>query len=131
MRAQTNVTYMTDRELRAYKWKIRRQKELRRRVFMVVLTLCLIAAGAVSYHALHTSANGGEEDLSFKYYTTVTVQSGETLWEIADTYIDYARYEDKQTYVAEVIHINHLDTEASVRSGQRIVLPYYSDEFVR
>ena len=128
---QKSVYYMTDRELRAYKWRRRRQRELRRRVLTVVATLCLIVTGAVSYHAITISANTGEDEISFKYYTNITVQSGETLWDIADEYIDYAQYEDKGDYVAEVVHINHLDADASLRAGQHIVVPYYSTEFVK
>ncbi|MCM1046717.1 MAG: LysM peptidoglycan-binding domain-containing protein [Candidatus Gastranaerophilales bacterium] len=131
MRVQASVYHMTDRELRAYKWKLRRQRELRRKVMIIALTVCLVIMGTVSYHALRSSANSGEENLRFKYYTAVTVQSGETLWDIADLYIDYAQYADKQTYVAEVCHINHLDEDAAIRSGQRLVVPYYADEFVK
>ncbi|MCH5344762.1 MAG: LysM peptidoglycan-binding domain-containing protein [Acetatifactor sp.] len=128
---QKSVYYMTDRELRAYKWRQRRQRELRRKVMTFVATLCLIFTCMISYHAITTSANTGEDELNFKYYTNITVQNGETLWDIADKYIDYDQYDGKREYVAEVVHINHLDEDASLRAGQHIVVPYYSTEFVK
>ncbi len=131
MRRRQSVYHMTDRELRAYKRKKRRQQEIRRRLATLALTLCLIILGTVSYHGMKSSADTGERDLSFKYYTRITVQSGETLWDIADQFIDYSRYEDKQAYVAEVIHINRLGENAAIRSGQHIVVPYFSSEFVK
>ena len=128
---QKSVYYMTDRELRAYKWRCRRQRELRRKVMTFAATLCLIFTCIISYHSITTSASTGEDELNFKYYTNITVQNGETLWDIADKYIDYDQYDGKNDYIAEVVHINHLDEDATLRAGQHIVVPYYSTEFVR
>lgn len=131
MNMQKNIYDMTDRELRTYRRKLRRQRELRRRIMTTIMTLCLIVICAVSYHSLRTSANTGNDTISFKYYTNVTVQSGETVWDIADDYIDYNQYKDKNDYIAEVIHINNLDENASIRSGQLLTVPYYSGEFIK
>ncbi|MBO4982118.1 MAG: LysM peptidoglycan-binding domain-containing protein [Lachnospiraceae bacterium] len=130
MRAQKDVTNMTERELHCYKRRLRRQRKFRRKIATALLTLCLVTVCAVSYHAVRISANEGEA-MTFKYYTRITVQSGENLWNIADRYIDYEQYKDKNEYIAEVVHINHLDEDASVRVGQHITVPYYSDEFVK
>ena len=131
MRMTKNVYEMTDRELRAYKRKLRRQKEIRRRCMMVIMSLCLICIGVLSYHAIQTSANTGEDKLHFKYYTEITVQYGETLWDIADDYIDYNEYRNKSSYIAEVKNINHLDADGSINAGQRLIVPYYSYEFIK
>lgn len=131
MNRQENIYDMTDRKLRAYRRKLRRQRELRRRIMTAVMTLCMIVICAVSYHSLKTSANTGEDTISFKYYTNVTVQSGETVWDIADDYIDYNQYKDKNAYITEVVHINNLDENASIRSGQLLTVPYYSEEFIK
>lgn len=131
MREQNSVYYMTDREYRAYKRQLRRQRELRRRMLMIVMTVCFISIGVFSYNSFAASANTGEEEISFKYYTNVTVAYGETLWDIVDDYIDYEQYADKEVYIAEVRSINHLDSEGNIKAGQNLVLPYYSNEFVK
>lgn len=131
MRTSKNVYDMTDRELRAYKRKLRRQREIRRRCMMVTMTICLVLAGAISYHAIQSDASTGSDEINFKYYTEITVQYGETLWDIADEYIDYDEYKNKEAYIAEVKSINHLDSEGMIKAGQHLIVPYYSNEFVK
>uniref|UniRef100_UPI0040569191 LysM peptidoglycan-binding domain-containing protein n=1 Tax=Acetatifactor sp. TaxID=1872090 RepID=UPI0040569191 len=131
MKVQKNIYEMTDKELRIYKRRLHRQRAIRRRIMMVFATICLVMVCAISYHSIRTSANTGHEDLSFKYYTNITVAYGDTVWDLADDYIDYSQYEDKESYLIEVKSINHLDEELNIRAGQNLILPYYSNEFVK
>lgn len=131
MRTYKNITEMNDRELRNYKRKLRLQRERRRKCMMALLTFCLISFGAVSYHSIESSAKTDREDISFKYYTNITVAYGDSLWKIADEYIDYDKYDDKEDYIAEVRSINHLGEDSAIRAGQNLVVPYYSNEFVK
>ena len=131
MRTQKNIYDMSDRELRAYKRKLRRQREIRRKCMTLLMTICLIIICAVSYHSISTSANTGDDEINFKYYTSITVASGETLWDIADDYIDYREYKNKNDYIAEVCSINHLDEEGGIQAGQILIVPYFSTEFVK
>ena len=111
----------------------RRVQQLRRERLQKCMTLgltlaavlCMILICTISYSSIRVQANTG-----FKYYTSVTVESGETLWGIADRYIDYDHYEDKDTYIAEIKKINHLDTDSTLRAGQFLVVPYYSAEYI-
>lgn len=130
MRVQKSIYDMTDRELRIYKRTLRRQREIRRKCLMAVMSICLILVCAVSYHAIQTTASTGEEELNFKYYTNITVEKGETLWDIADKYIDYEEYDNKMEYIAEVQSINHLNNKDAIRAGQHLIVPYFSNEFV-
>lgn len=130
MRAQKSIYHMTDRELRSYKRMLRRQREFRRKCLTAIMTLCLIVICAVSYHAIQTNASTGEGELNFKYYTNITVSQGETLWDIAEEYIDYEMYDNKNEYIAEVQSINHLKNKDAIRAGQHLIVPYYSKEFV-
>ena len=131
MKTQKNIYEMTDRELRVYKRRLHRQRAIRRRFMMVLATICLIMVCTVSYHSIKSSASTGDEEVHFKYYTNVTVAYGDTVWTLADNYIDYSLYEDKETYLAEVKSINHLDDEMNIRAGQCLILPYYSSKFVK
>lgn len=131
MGTKKSIYEMSDRELRAYKRKLRRQREFRRKCMTLLMTICLVIICAVSYHSINTSASSGEEEVNFKYYTTITVSHGETLWDIADDYIDYKEYDDKNQYIAEVQNINHLDDDCVIKAGQILVVPYFSTEFVK
>ena len=131
MRVQKSVYRMTDRELRLYKRQLRRKQQIRRRVFTMITTICVIVFCAVSYQGIRSLARSGEDQLKFKYYTQVTVAYGETLWDLSDDYINYDEYKNKKEYIAEVQSINHLAEEDSIRAGQTLIVPYYSYDFVK
>ncbi len=128
---EKNLYEMTDRELRAYKRQLRRQRRQRRKIASLLLAVCLIAICVVSFHSLPLSAQNNSETLPLKYYTGVTVKSGESLWMLADRFIDYEQYDNKEAYISEVCSINRLEDASKIRAGQRLFFPYYSDEFVR
>ena len=128
MRVQKSISEMDDRELRMFRRKLKLMRVRRRRTRNLMLTM-LVTVGTLmictmSYRSIKTSANSG-----FKYYTSVTVAAGDNLWNLADDYIDYDYYKNKNSYIAEVQHINHLDDSCSIKAGQILILPYYSDEY--
>lgn len=123
-----NIQEMSDRELRHYRRALRLRKECRRKAAMVFLTVfatvCIVLICVISYGALRSSASSG-----FKYYKQITVKEGESLWEIAGEYADGDYYKDRNSYIAEVLRINHLDTDGRLVTGQSLIIPYYSAEF--
>lgn len=128
MRVQKNISEMDDRELRAFRRKLKQVRARRRRARNLMLTMMvtigMLMICTMSYRSIRTSANSG-----FKYYTSVTVAAGDSLWNLADKYIDYDYYKNKNSYIAEVQHINHLDDSCFIRAGQILILPYYSEEY--
>lgn len=130
MGADNTLREITDRKWRHDRRTRRIRKEYRQKCLTVGLAaaviICMILICTVSYSAINAQANTG-----FKYYTGVTVESGETLWSIADRYIDYEHYKDKDAYIAELGNINHLDTDAALLAGQFLIVPYYSAEYVQ
>ena len=130
MREQRNIYEMNERELRRYARVMRLRRERARKclaaMIAVCATVCMILICSVSYRALNTSANDG-----FKYYTGVTVKVGESLWDLAEEYMDSAHYSSRESYIAEVCSINHLADENAIIAGQLLILPYYSQEYVR
>lgn len=113
-------------EYRKQKNKMKRLRHFRRQCFLVLLTVLLILFLTVSYHAILSKATTGE-NISYKYYTSIEIAYGESLWSIANKYAgeEYASAED---YVHEVMKINHLQEETLI-AGQYLVVPYYSTEF--
>ena len=69
-----------------------------------------------------------EKDVSsyHKYYESIRVESGDTLWTIADEYIDGFNL-SKTDYIAEVCQINQI-SEDEIHAGDYIVVPYYSQD---
>ena len=131
MRGERESIYrMDDRELRAVKRELRRRRQHRRRLLISALTMlavaCIIIGCGFYVSSIRSSAGNG-----FKYYTNITVEYGETLWSLADEYIDYENYKDKNSYISEVRSINHLNEDCAIMAGQTLIVPYYSEEYVR
>ena len=121
---------MTERELRNYKRKLRRQREIRRKIFLAILSVCIILTCVLSYGALISNASAEVDDISYKYFTSVEVESGDTLWTIAEEYKDIQFYDSTKEYVDEVIRMNNLSS-SQITAGQFLIIPYYSTEFVQ
>lgn len=92
-------------------------------LLIVMLTvLAFLVSGSVKTEAAsaHTS---------YKYYTSIRVESGDTLWNIAQENMS-CEYSDIQEYIDEVCTINHI-TENDIHSGEYITIPYYSEEYLQ
>lgn len=121
---------MTERELRNYIRKLQRQKEIRRKIVLAILSVCIILTCALSYSALISNASSEATDISYKYFTSIEVSYGDTLWSIAEEYKDVEFYDSTEEYIEEVVRMNHL-TSTSIKAGQFLIVPYYSTEFVQ
>ena len=64
-----------------------------------------------------------------KYYTSVEVEEGDTLWSISEEYMT-SEYNDRNEYMNEVCAINHISAD-EIHAGQYIVVPYYSAEALK
>lgn len=89
----------------------------------VFMTMVL---GSVLFGTIRAQAAPAET--SYKYYTSIQVQSGDTLWGIADTYMT-GEYENISAYIDEVCRINHISAD-EIHAGQYLTIPYYSEEYL-
>ena len=72
-------------------------------------------------------ASGKKDIASYnKYYTSIRIESGDTLWNIADEYIEGFNI-TKNEYIAEVCQINSISQD-NIHAGDYIVIPYYSKD---
>lgn len=109
--------------------RIRRQRELRRRIFMSVLTCVMAVAFSLIFFSFKTKAQGSDEEILYKYYKSTVVEEGDTLWDYAASYASREHYTSYSAYIDEVKKINVLPDE-TITAGQHIILPYYSPEFL-
>ena len=61
-----------------------------------------------------------------KYYTSIQIEKGTSLWEIAEDYIT-EEYASEQEYIEEVMRMNHLNNDV-IYEGAYLCVPYYSSE---
>lgn len=103
--------------------------QIRRNIFISLLALLFIITGVLVGSSLLSSsrANASNEEVLYKYYTSIEVQQGDTLWSIADTY----RNEEvvgRESYIDELVSLNNLQNE-TIHAGDYITVAYYSNEF--
>lgn len=122
----TDVRYRLIWEDRIMK---RQKTEDRRKQFTLLSALFLMTAviiGCVVFHP--AKAQAAPAETSYKYYTSIQVQKGDTLWSIASTYMTDG-YESVGDYIEEICQVNRI-SDSDIHSGQYLTLPYYSDEYL-
>ena len=118
-----------ERALRQRRNTIRRKREMKRHMFMFILGVIIVLFLSFSYQAIVSNADDSLEDVSYKYYTSIMIESGDTLWTLAEEYGDDIHYKNANSYIQEVMQINHLTSE-QINAGEYLIIPYYSTEFV-
>lgn len=68
------------------------------------------------------------EEVTYKYYTTIRVEQGDTLWSIAAEHMT-DEYDEIWEYIAEVRKLNHLNSNR-IYDGKYLTIPYYSPEIL-
>lgn len=96
-------------------------------IAVITVFISLAVAGLFSVCGT-TSASAAPEYEPIRYYTSIRIEQGDTLWEIAQEYkLDS---ESTQDYIDEVIEMNGLSSE-QITAGKSLMIYYYvfsSDE---
>lgn len=120
---------MTREEIRS-RAKQRRVKEVARNKMMILLIITfVIVIGSIVYGTIFASAHAGSEeaDMQYKYYKSIVIEDGDTLWSIASEYCD-EHYADTQDYIDEIISTNQLKS-SQIYAGQHLIVTYYDTQF--
>lgn len=94
---------------------------------MLFYSLVAIAIMVTVICTFAMTSSAKQEHNMYKYYTSVEVQAGDSLWSIAQEYADIDAYHSYRDYISEVKQINHLTGE-DIHAGQYLTVPYYSEE---
>lgn len=105
---------------------MRRIRNIKRGIILSVITLLLAGGLALTLNVIDSAAQNKDAKNTYKYFTSVTVEYGDTLYTLAEEHTEGYNVEICD-YIEEVMHINHLEDEV-IQSGQSLVIPYYSDE---
>lgn len=103
------------------------RKRQRKLSLAVLLCVAVAAAAAISFSMANTAEAGTPESSRYKYYTSIQIEPGSSLWNIAEKYAS-SEYESLEAYIQEVRQINHLD-EDTIYAGSYLCIPYYSSEY--
>ena len=116
------ISERANESLRKREAVVRRQRGIFAIAIIVIVSLGILLGSSIN--ALASS----EADIASynKYYTSIRVESGDTLWTIADEYVEGFNI-SKSDYIAEVCQLNQI-SENEIHAGDYIVVPYYSQE---
>lgn len=104
--------------------RIRRQRELRKNIMLTIMTICFVITFSFSLNSFLSDAKSNNEPVSYKYYKSITISNGDTLWSIAQENMDDEHYDSVKDYIKEVKQINSLHSN-SIRYGENLIIPYY------
>lgn len=120
---------LTEREYRNYKRKIRRQREIRNKIIFAFMTLVIVLTAVFFLQSITSQAKEENAEVSYKYFTYLEVEQGDSLWSIAQEHINYEFYDSVQDYIDEVIDINNMQDD-NLKAGQCIIIPYFSNTYM-
>ncbi|MCI7323334.1 MAG: LysM peptidoglycan-binding domain-containing protein [Lachnospiraceae bacterium] len=100
----------------------------RARKHVIVITgVILISFFILLGSSIRAFASSGYPEEYHKYYTCITLESGDTLWNLADDYmIDGVM--SRQDFMKEVCKLNHISEDTVLRSGDSLAIAYYSTD---
>lgn len=113
-------------EIRKKNYKRIREKRVRRYTSLSLLLFAL-CMGGITYSKLTVEATQKKAQDPYKYYTEIRVQRGDTLWDIANKYIDTRVYHSLDDYMDEIREINSIRYNL-IYNGQQLIIPYYSEQ---
>ena len=115
--------------LRRVRLEARRRAAFKRRVRLLttVCTVAFLFISVISANAIIANAGNGFEKNYVKMYTCVTVERGETVWDIAKEY-SVPGYSTETDVMEEIKFINCLDDSYSIKAGSILMVPYYAED---
>ena len=124
--------YFSKSEIRIRNNRRRRQRiaRMQRLVVFTAATLILVIGMFVA-STLMTDARSDNKGFEYKYYTTMIVHTGDTLWNIATENFPDGHYKNVNAYINEICNINGICEADSLKAGESLILPYFSSEFVQ
>ena len=108
-------------------------RKRKRHIRMKSLLLCIIISiflipGLCISTGFNFSASGNShsdtEPAAHKYYKSIQLKSGDTLWDIAREQMDEMYYDSITDYIRELKSINSLSSD-QIHEGQYLTVPYY------
>ena len=101
-----------------------KRKGINRRASYVIFTAIAIIFIVFALYPNKSNAQS-QDGASYKYFHKIYVESGDTLWSIAQE--NKSDSESTKEYIKEVKTINKLKSD-DLYAGQMLVVPYYTEE---
>lgn len=103
----------------------RAQKVQMEKRLIVVISIIVVSLGILLGSSISAFASAWEKAQLHKYYTSVQLRQGDSLWKLAGEYASTDQSE--QEFIDEVCEVNGISESNTLHSGQYLVVPYYSE----
>ena len=102
----------------------KKQSHLRKMILGIFVSMFVLGF-SVFYNTRSVDAHSNDNacNKQTKYYKTIQINSGDTLWDIADQYMD-DHYDNIYMYIKELKEINGLNSD-NIQDGQYLTISYY------
>ena len=124
--AGQNLENMDPEQRRALAAKKRRARALaKRRMVLLLTTILLITVGTIVFGSCFSLAQDSEAAMNqeYKYYTSIQIQEGDSLWSIAEEYRNH-NTESVFEYIDTLKEVNGLHSD-DIHEGQYLTIAYY------
>ncbi len=105
-------------------WIIAAVRKTDIRIIHAILAVVLLAAlsGIGSRMVIANASVKDEQNEAERYYTSITIEDCDTLWDIEARYNTGA--ENKEQYIRSIMQMNHMTSDI-LYSGQNLIIYYY------
>ena len=97
-----------------------------------VCAVLLIMACSFGFGSFFSSAHGNaqEQPVDYKYYKSVEIQKGDSLWSIAEQYMG-TEYDSVYDYIEELTTVNKMDQYSldHLQEGDFLTVAYYDTQY--
>ena len=118
---------MNRQEKRAKLKRRRIQEVARNKMILFTAIAMIVVIGSIGCKSFFASAHAGtNEPIQYKYYKSIVIEDGDTLWNIAREYAS-SQMTTKEC-VQEMKELNQLSSE-TIQEGRHLVVPYYDMQY--
>lgn len=107
------------------KLRIKRKKQVARqkKVLLISIATVVLLASVICGTILSLAKNPETDVVQHKYYKSIIIEQGDSLWSIAKEYA----CDDTNDYIKEIKQLNGLHSE-TIHAGQHLIITYYDVE---
>ena len=107
-----------------------RKKQVRRNILLLILSTIILSSLLVFFASMSIQASDMEhkQQVSYKYFKSIYITQGDTLWSIAEANMN-EHYSSQKEYINEVKRMNSL-TSDHIECGSYLIVPYFSSDYI-
>ena len=108
--------------------RARRKKQVAKQKMILLLALTLIITiGSIVFGTIFSTAKDPATDIpQYKYYKSITIEEGDSLWSLASTYYT-KEYTSLSDYINEIKRMNGLSSDV-LYAGNYLLVPHFVAE---